>query len=701
MFWLRYLLYLSPLIFLIGLVMLYGRVSGLQIDTERTSLVYAIQEPIGPLNPLAPQSGVTREISELIFEPLLTRDDDLMLRPNLLESWSEETVITVRCASEEAATGVEERIASEASQDGLNITAVDRVDTVLTAAIAGLDPKLETRFLALFTEEELGQYEMARLTMQHSVRDSLDTFLRSAVERAQVKMIEYEGDGAATLFLQGDTDLFFREMELYYESNRSLRPEIELLGNGCHTATRTMTLDLRDEVYWHDGSRFDAEDVIRSYEFVMSPVSPYPIGASFWFVDSIEKVDPLTIRVLVNDAPAMMLESWEKLPILPRGFLQQPAREIDWAGFFEQPIGLGPYRLEQRRADGGVSLLANDRYFGGTPSEKRVIYRSYESLESQLFSLRGGQVDVLEPDSRLARWAERHPGLLEPIQDVARYQTFLAWNLDREPFQSLEFRRAMAQAIDVKELLEEEPDRFEVPTWSLFFPGTRYCETPMPLPEFDVVAADVRLGRLGWKRRRDEAYRSSEETGQPLQFRILVNQDSEREVELARSLADRWATVGAEVEVEALPWSELVMERLATRDFDAAILDWEVPLERDRLSTWHSKAAVPGGGNISGLRDQEVDLLVTSLRYERDEKKLQNLAESLQARIGELQPCLFLCNSGRRLAMRRNSLVVMRPGQNEAERPLGVGKSGIRQTRPWWQRSGQPGAGERLSGAAP
>ena len=52
-----------------GACWLFDRVSELQLSHDTGALVYAIQEPVGYLNPLVPSIGVTGEVTDLIFEP--------------------------------------------------------------------------------------------------------------------------------------------------------------------------------------------------------------------------------------------------------------------------------------------------------------------------------------------------------------------------------------------------------------------------------------------------------------------------------------------------------------------------------------------------------------------------------------------------------------------------------------------------------
>ncbi|HRQ88447.1 MAG TPA: hypothetical protein PLA50_06600, partial [Bacteroidia bacterium] len=94
MFWLRWLFFSSPFWLGLGGIWLFRAVADFQLERESDALVHAIDGPVGYLSPLAPADGVTGEIADLVFEPLLRRDAGLQLKPNLLERWTSRTVVT-------------------------------------------------------------------------------------------------------------------------------------------------------------------------------------------------------------------------------------------------------------------------------------------------------------------------------------------------------------------------------------------------------------------------------------------------------------------------------------------------------------------------------------------------------------------------------------------------------------------------------
>jgi hypothetical protein len=140
--------------------------------------------------------------------------------------------------------------------------------------------------------------------------------------------------------------------------------------------------------------------------------------------------------------------------------------------------------------------------------------------------------------------------------------------------------------------------------------------------------------------------------------------------------------------VQELPWQEILTDRLVSRNFDGVLLSWEVPLEKDRYSTLHSNVIEEGGGNLFGLRNQVVDELLLKLREETDDTSVTSAAHELQEEIADLQPCFFVCETGRIVWIRTRAIELARPiggGEYTSDEP-GIGKAGLERVRAWWIR---------------
>lgn len=688
MLWLRTVLFSLPLVFAFGVYWIYQQVKGAEYVRVDKSLVCVTREPVGNLNPLVPLTGVTREITDMLFEPLLVRDDDLNIRENLITGWEYRTLVTVRFAEDEYAGESEAMLrAGDFEKDSeLKILQLEREGSVLTAAIDGFDESLVDGFLEILNPEGFADYELIRLSLRNSAQDSFETFLRSSVEKSQIRMLDYDGDKIVNIFLKGETDLFLKELRLYYESNRNLEPEIEQLGERSHTSSREMVIRLRNDVRWHDGQFFSSDDVIFTFNELTRPGSMVPLAESFWFVEDIEKIDQRTFKVTCNQSPGVMLESWEKLSVLPSHLLKTKTSQSEWVKFFEAPVGNGPYQLLRRREDGGVELKANEAYFAGVPAQKTILYKPIPERGEKLRALLFGELETLVADERDKAWLDRHSNLVREIRGIPRFQNFIAWNLDNPFLSDNQVRVALAKSIDIKATLFDTVNSYQTQTESLFFPGAPYCPEPMFLPEYDVKTAGDLLESAGFEK--DGEFFVNQKK-RPVTFTLTVNKENPEQMKLAKSLAAQWRKFGLKIELEPLSWSELLTGRLAVRKYDAVMLGWELPFERDRFATWHSSQIGPTGGNFCGLRNPVVDELLVNLRSEKDEEKSYILAAELQKEIAQLQPYLFLCDTGRIHRVRRDAMKVVRKGLDGkmTPEPLSIGKAGNDRVRPWWVRT--------------
>jgi len=145
----------------------------------------------------------------------------------------------------------------------------------------------------------------------------------------------------------------------------------------------TFTFHLRQDVLWHDGEPFTAEDVAFTYTAAVHPDNPTFWGPSLSTLkglsafqdgsaDSVEGlniVDEYTIQITL-EAPSMsFLDTLAFVGILPKHILGDvPAAELKDNEFFSKsPIGTGPFQVVEVAEDQFIRLQRNDAYFLGTP----------------------------------------------------------------------------------------------------------------------------------------------------------------------------------------------------------------------------------------------------------------------------------------------------------------------------------------------
>lgn len=155
----------------------------------------------------------------------------------------------------------------------------------------------------------------------------------------------------------------------------------------------TWEFDLREDVTFHDGSAFTAEDVVFTLNLYADPDTGARSQASVSWIDRAEAVDDFTVRIVSKTPfPAALEFVAGSLPIYPSDAYEAAGTEA----FGQAPIGTGPYRLAS--VDGGsYTLEANEAYFTdggkGTPSIETLTWRVIPDSATRIAELIGGGID--------------------------------------------------------------------------------------------------------------------------------------------------------------------------------------------------------------------------------------------------------------------------------------------------------------------
>ncbi len=683
-FCLRALTLLAPLAAVAAIVWLGSQARQLRhrVDDDLIIAVRTLPDSFNPL--LASRDGAGREITALVFDTLLRLDDDLHWRPHLLESWGYRHRATCHFLDPEKAAAAAARLEEEKAArvewmleeivrdgDALHLVSANPRNDWLDDIVRRLDPA------------DLAPLLEVRLTLREAVAHSLADFLSVSVEKNQLRHLDYDGDREARLYLLGDTDLFLKELRLYYESNSNLEPVIEVLGPVNRLSELDFDLVLREGLRWHDGEPVTADDLVFTFEEITRPGSTSALRHAFDFVESVERLDELRVRAHCRRHHAPALESWGGLTPLPAHHLRQAVGPAEWGKFFARPVGTGPYRIESVEPAASVTLRASDSTVRAAPGQETLRYVAMPDSAKRRWEWRLGTVDIMEPDAVERRWLESGAASAEWARDAARHQVFVAWNLDRPALADPRVRRALTHLIDRGTLLEDLPDGgWRVRPWTgLFFPGAWFgAESVEPLAH-DVERAIALLTGAGWVRDATDG-RWRDQQGQVIDLTLSYDARHPLHSALAERLEAGWQAAGVGITLDRRDRDEPGEEP------DALLLGWELEASRDQFAIWHSSRAMKGGTNFTGLRNQEVDRLLEKLRTVELEPEVVASATELRREIRELQPCLFLCSLGRELALRPGAVEQARPapGGGWTRGPVAVGRSGLPGSRPWWVR---------------
>ncbi len=154
------------------------------------------------------------------------------------------------------------------------------------------------------------------------------------------------------------------------------------------------------------------------------PNSPGSYAIYMKSITSVEKIDPLTIRLHTAAIYPLLPVDLTQVVIMPHGL--GDARTEDFNNG-KNAIGTGPYRFVSYRSGDRIEMDRFDGYWGKKPDWKHVSYRIIPNDAARTASLLSGDVDFIEfvPTSDAARLGRDHKVHLAEV--VSLRIIFLAW----------------------------------------------------------------------------------------------------------------------------------------------------------------------------------------------------------------------------------------------------------------------------------
>lgn len=404
------------------------------------------------------------------------------------------------------------------------------------------------------------------------------------------------------------------------------------------------TFTLRSDVTWSDGAPFSAADVIYTVQTIQS--SEYP-GltdiASLWRTVAITEVNPTTVRMQLSEPFAPFLD-YATIGILPSHLLQDiSAADLPTAQFSRQPIGTGPFVLDELTTD-HATLSPNPRYYGQRPFLGSLQFLFYPDHESLLAAYERGEIEgISQVTPELLERARALPKLDLQSAQLAG-MTLVFFNTSKPQFQDKLVREALLYGMDRQKMIDEILQGQGILGSGPILPNSWAYDEDIKKYPYDPQRAVELLEEAGWKDTNDDGVR--ERDGEQLAFNIVTNTDDPLRARIAQQLADDWKKIGANVQVELMPAPSLVQEALRPRNFDAVLFGvTQLPADPDPYALWHSTQTPDkseAGQNYSGWENLEADDLLQEARRTTDPAQRAELYRQFQMLFMEDVPAAIL-----------------------------------------------------------
>lgn len=376
-----------------------------------------------------------------------------------------------------------------------------------------------------------------------------------------------------------------------------------------------------------NGEPLDAAAVKFSADYVLDPDNNKAMRSRINTIDTVEVIDETTLLITTLFADPLLPSRLGALAVLPPVDFQARGE----ADFVSNPVGAGPFMVEEFTSGERLILVPNPDSVRFTPNLDRLVFEVIPESGSRIAALRAGDVDMVHrlPTEQI----DQVSGDGFKVESFVESGTYNMTMITEEgPLADPAVRRALQYAIDRETLNDRILAGLGEPASQLVNPGfTGFCDRIEVFP-YDPDRARQLLAEAGYPNGFDLEMQASRG--------FLLNDDT-----LAEAIQGYLSDVGVNVSLNIMEFS-LYLDAFYNRDQRPGLFAWRVSgnpfLDADlSMSFWLSTDPV----HNAPYANEEYDALFQQSRRELDPAARQELlcqASELLLEDSPVMPILYL-----------------------------------------------------------
>lgn len=209
------------------------------------------------------------------------------------------------------------------------------------------------------------------------------------------------------------------------------------------------TFHLRDAKF-SNGQSVTADDVVFSLQRAAGEASRW---ASFFKpIQKVEAIDPQTVKIFLKEpfTPILSTLGLFSASIVPRNVVEK-----DEKSFANQPIGSGPFMLENWRKGEKIILTKNPNYWQpGKPYVDKVEFYIEPEDNTRMLKIQNGELDIAaNVPFNMIQSLKKIKDIDVVIADVLR-SDFILLNTTKKPYDDIRVRQALNYAVDKQQIID-------------------------------------------------------------------------------------------------------------------------------------------------------------------------------------------------------------------------------------------------------
>ncbi len=421
--------------------------------------------------------------------------------------------------------------------------------------------------------------------------------------------------------------------------NPMLAKEVPSLENGGISADGlTWRVKLRDDVKWHDGTPFTAEDVKFTIDLINNPKFRAGSRAGHDQVRDLTVVGPHEITWKMAEANAVYISRLAWTFLVPRHILGAVADPND-APFNNAPVGTGPFVWGERVAGDHLLLRANPHYFGSGPYLERLVFKYIPDMTVMYTQFRTGEIDYtsiqgISPDHYAE--AKKLANRVISVNPSASIESITP-NLEKPQLADRAVREALYYGMNKKAIIDAIYYGLPTPTES-FLPAQSWAyDSTLPKQQHDPARANKILDAAGWARGSDGIRAKG---GVRLAFSDSTTAGNYAREQAQQLLIQDWKAIGAALTIRNMPAAVIWGDYYRLSQFDSVMIGVTFgigsdPDVTDRFASWAIPAKGGSGRNPSQYANAKVDKLLRQGVAEFDPTRRKAIYAGIQQQVRE------------------------------------------------------------------
>lgn len=410
---------------------------------------------------------------------------------------------------------------------------------------------------------------------------------------------------------------------------------------------RTYTFNIRDGVYFSDGTLCDANAVLANFNAIIENKERHTWLEMMNLLVGVSAPDSDTFVIELSEPYYPMLTELgciRPFAMISPNCMKNGSTKDGVEGY----IGTGPYVLTDFVTDEYAVFERNENYWGEKPKIRRITVKVIPDNQTRIMALESGEIDLIfgknmidaDAISQYLNSDKFTVGLSDPTST-----RHIVLNTTHEILGDLAVRQALQYATNRQAISDGIFYGLEQPAGTLYASTIPYCDVDLEPYSYDSEKAGHILDEAGWVMGSD-GIRAKD--GKKLELDLLYNSDSVTEKTISEYLQSEYQRLGISMNIHGEE-EQSYRDNMKAGNFDMVFnICWGMPYD-PQSSLAAMRAPVYGDfAAQQGLEDKDqIDRAITDILTSTDETRRQELYSFVLTRLHEdavYIPLTYECN---------------------------------------------------------